>query len=409
MMPGRKLLFLTSRFPYPITSGERLRVYQLLKELGRRFAVTLVAFDPGDAAAERALREQTGVAELRLVRQSPVERVGGALRALVQGEPLQVGYFGSRAMADLVARLAPEHDALFCHLIRRAADCLPAPKQPRVLDMCDALSENYRQTAEDGAWWSPWTWISAIEGPRTARFERRQLGEFDLVSMVNHRDAARVGIPQEKLLVLTQGVHLPAYQFVPPGARRGVGVALVGKMDFYPNRRAALWFARNVLPSLPEPAFLKLVGECPPRLKAEFEAIPRVVATGRVPSIAEACADCFAAVAPMQVATGVQTKVLEYFALGLPAVISRSVAGGLKAESEGVYLAADEPREWIDALASLRAGGDVVEARARAARAYVERHHDWKAIGGALAERVEGLLERSAEPYARAPRQVPAG
>jgi glycosyltransferase involved in cell wall biosynthesis len=394
MSPRRKILFLTSRFPFPTTSGERLRGFQLARLLSRRFSVTVAALAPSDLSCVPAFTEASGCSEVRLVAQSRTERLGGALGAFFEGLPLQVGYFRSRAMREAIAQLAPQHDAVIFHLIRRSEDWRLAPDQPRILEMCDAISENFHQTARDGRWWSPWTWISAVEAPRAARFEREAIEHFDLVTIHTRRDALKVGIPPGKLIVSTQGVDLHAYAFVPSSERSGAGVALVGKMDFYPNRRAALWFAREVLPALPEPIFLKLVGECPPKLKGAFEAIPRVKATGRTPSIAEACADCFAAVAPMHVATGVQNKALEYFAMGLPAVISPSVAEGLAQEPTDFCRVAEEPAMWNDAILSFRAGGPRVEAMTRAARRYVELHHDWDAIGQEYVDALAALLER---------------
>lgn len=389
----KRVLFLTSRFPYPPVSGERVRGYQLVRLLSQEFSVTTVALDPGDPATVAAFQQATGCARVELVRQSRLEQLGGALAALFQGAPLQVGYFRSAAMRAAISRLARDHDAVIFHLIRRSEDWALARGTPRVLEMCDCISENFRQTASHGSPLSPWTWVSALEARRAGAFEAATLAHFDLVSIHTHLDAQRVGIPDSKLLVSTQGVELARYAFVPPAQRTGAGIALVGKMDFYPNRHAAFWFARNVLPLLPEPLHLELIGECPPRLRAQFNSLPRVHATGRVPSVAEASSDCFAAVAPMQVATGVQNKVLEYFAMGLPAVISASVAGGLLPAARGSYVSAGPASEWAAALVDIRQRPGHHDRMARTARAYVEANHDWEAIGREYRAALAGVID----------------
>jgi glycosyltransferase involved in cell wall biosynthesis len=393
MINRRRLLFVTSRFPFPPVSGERLRALNLVRSLSERYAVTVLAVDPRNAADIRSFATATSCDEVIVVEHSKVERVYGAMAALLRGLPLQVGYFRSRGLRELVRELAPEQDVVVFHLIRRGQDWSMASNVPRALDMCDALSENFRQTAMTGSWWSPWTWISAIEAPRAARFEKESLAKFDAISMCTRTDAARVGVPAEKLVVATQGVDLGAFAFVPPSQRTGCGIALVGKMDFYPNREAALWFAKDVLPSLPEPMFLKIVGECPPRLRAKFDGLPRVKTTGRVSSIAAACADCSVAVAPMRVATGIQNKVLEYFAMGVPSVISPSVAAGLLPESRGAALVADAAQEWTAAVHQLLRKGESAEVQAVAARRYVERNHSWQNIGRDYAEALERVIE----------------
>jgi len=387
-----KLLFVTSRFPFPPVSGERLRAFQLVRFLSRRYRVTVAALAPPENRAIDQLMEESGCAHVMVARHSAGERLFGAAQALLDGSPLQVGYFRSRGMRKLVAELAPAHDLVIFHLIRRAEEWSLARGIPRVLDMCDALSENYRQTAANGPRLSPWTWVSSLEARRVAAFEREIPEHFDLVSLVSLRDGQSVSIPPSKLRIATNGVSLPDYPFTSPAGRTGRGIALVGKMDFYPNRTGALWFAREVLPSLPQGVFLKVVGDCSRKLGREFQAIPRVQVTGRVSSISAACRDCVAAVAPMEVATGIQNKVLEYFALGLPAVISPSAAGGLMEQATGVCAVARTREEWIAALHVALRGGDDVEGMARAARLYVERHHDWDRIGHSYCKDLDALL-----------------
>jgi len=162
MSARRKILFLTSRFPYPTTSGERLRAFQLVRLLSRRFSVTVAAIAPSEPDSVAAFAEASGCGEVRVVAQSRSERLRGALGALLGGLPLQVGYFQSRAMRQAIVQLAPQHDAVIFHLIRRSQDWRLASDRPRILEMCDPISENLRQTARDGRWWSPWTFLSSL-------------------------------------------------------------------------------------------------------------------------------------------------------------------------------------------------------------------------------------------------------
>jgi glycosyltransferase involved in cell wall biosynthesis len=259
-----------------------------------------------------------------------------------------------------------------------------------MLDMCDAISENLQQAARNGNWWSPWTWVCRLEAPRLQRFERAQARAFELVSFVAAADCDVLSLREPQAFVLTQGVDLQHYAYVSPKQRRGNAIALIGKMDTYPNRSAALWAARQLMPLLPQ-FRLKVVGDCPAALRDQLQAIPRVQVTGHVASIAEACSDCFASVAPLDVATGIQNKVLESFALGLPMVLSKSAARGLLPASAGAYVTAETPRQWAQAVLELSACSDATQRMAQQARAYVEQHHNWDEIGEMLFARLEDV------------------
>jgi glycosyltransferase involved in cell wall biosynthesis len=398
-MSRSRLLLVTSRFPFPAIGGAKMRVFNLSRLLQRHFDVVLVSLGNPTAEDVAAYKRESGVAEVHCVPQTRRESLWGSLKALVAGKPLQVGYYRSGALDAKVTQLMTSTALGIFHLIRTSASWQRQASQPVVLEMCDAISANFEQTARQGAWWSPWRIISAIEAPRTAAFERAEVARFDLVSIHTYKDAAHVGIPPAKLIVSTQGVSVGGLTFTAPSQRNGRAIALIGKMDFFPNWHGAEWFAKSVLPLLPPDMVLKVVGDCTPEIRARLEAIPRVQVTGRVASLGEACADCFAAIAPMHVATGIQNKVLEYFAMGLPAVVSPSVASGLLPNADGGYQTANTAGEWADAIARVtqdRAGAD---AAAELARAYVFREHSWDQIGADYTARLQSLLASSASTH----------
>src|SRR5690606_8395819 len=130
-------------------------------------------------------------------------------------------------------------------------------------------------------------------------------------------------------------------------------------------------------------------------LKRRLESLPRVVVTGRVASIGAACADCFAAVAPMRVATGIQNKVLEYFAMGLPSVLSPSVASGLLEDAEGGYQVADvqDAAEWARLLTAVAERPANYCKQTEIARRYAIEMHSWDRIGADYIARLRSLMD----------------
>jgi glycosyltransferase involved in cell wall biosynthesis len=392
----KRLLFVTSRFPYPPIGGDRLRVFHLARLLARGFDVELIGLGSVSAPEVDAFCAATGVRSAQAIAHSRGQAVRGAARALFSDAPLQVGYFRNAALDAAVARSAAGADALVCHLIRSSEAWHGQRNITAVLDLCDAISSNYAQVVRTTNRLKPWAWVSRIEGPRVRRFEQHEIARFDLLTLVSAADALSLGAPPDRTMLLTQGVDLGRMAYLQPGQRQGQALALIGKMDTFPNRSGALWFAREVLPRLPQCMHLKLIGDCPVALRHEFERMDRVEVTGRVPDIAAACADCFAAVAPLQVATGIQNKVLEYFALGLPSVLSASVARGLLVESAATYLEANSPEQWVESLGHLASNPGDAAAMAQRARRYVEQHHDWDRIGAAFVQRIRQSMAANA-------------
>jgi len=392
MRDQKRLLLVTSRFPYPPIGGDRLRVFHLARLLARDHEVELLSLDTGhmDEETVAAFCRTSGVTRASSFRHPRWRAWIGAAQALIGGLPLQVGYFQSPRLQAAFDEALKRSDLVVMHLIRTSALWHRQRDIPTLLDMCDAISENLVQVVRHGKPWSPWTWVCRIEAPRLRRFELAQSAKFDLVSFVAAADRALLGLREPHAFVVTQGVDLPSYPYRSPSARQGNTLALIGKMDTYPNRSAALWLVRVLMPLLPG-LRLKLVGDCPPSLRKQLMAFPGVEVTGRVDSIARACEDCVMSLAPMNVATGIQNKVLESFALGLPVVLSASVAQGLLPDSAGCYRLAETPQEWVAAIEDLLRDQAASATMADKARDFVERHHGWDAIGANLAARLRAI------------------
>ena len=114
--------------------------------------------------------------------------------------------------------------------------------------------------------------------------------------------------------------------------------------------------------------------------------------TGSVDIIADEVSDARIGVCPVRLAAGVQNKVLEYMALGLPVVCSSIGLEGLQAQPEHDLLLANTPSEYAQQIEKLWSDKRLRALLAQNARKYVESHHDWAAKLAPVVERVaEGL------------------
>jgi glycosyltransferase involved in cell wall biosynthesis len=376
-----KLVIVTSRFPFPVVSGERLRIFNLLQQLAREYDVYLVSLGSPSASEVSALVAQTRIAGVHTVRRSLVKSLLGVLRALISRRSLQVGYFRSSALAKVLQPVTADASVVIYHLVRTSYLHRKGEPFLAVLEMCDEDSARMEQLARCAPVWSIWRWIGKYEGRRALENELREVPRFDLVTLHTARDAARLRFRPGQLLISTQGVDLDRYPYTPPTSRLDANIAVIGRVDYFPNLSSIEWFATRVLPLLPPEINLKVVGECSQKVRHRLLKHPRVIVTGRVQSIAEACNDCFAAVAPMIIATGVQNKVLEYFALGLPTIITETVSHGLMSTASNCYRLAHSPLDWQASLLEMRTHPSRFLSMCENARNYVEHTHSWRAIG----------------------------
>jgi len=117
------LLYLAHRLPYPPNKGDKVRSYNFLKHLAKRYDIHLGTFidDPADTEHLAAVRSYC--AELHVERIVPLRQRLRSLSALLTGEALTLPYFRSRRLAAWVAQTVQRHG------VRQAFVCSSAMAQ----------------------------------------------------------------------------------------------------------------------------------------------------------------------------------------------------------------------------------------------------------------------------------------
>jgi sugar transferase (PEP-CTERM/EpsH1 system associated) len=376
-----RVLFLSQRVPYPPNRGDKITTWRLVERLKRAHEVRVIAFAHGP-------EDEHGARELRALRIEvqtvPLDARAARLRALplvLTRRPLTLGWYGSRALQALVDRAARESDLAYAYSSSMGAFLLPhAPRLPFVMHMAELDSDKWRQYAERGR--PPLSWIHAREARTLLAFERQLAAQAVTCVFCTALEEAifRRHVPGRPSLVLRNGVDLRHFTPLPERSEPG-HLVFTGVMDYFPNADACDWLARRILPRVRErfpAARLSIVGANPTAAVRALGRLPNVTVTGSVPSTVEWLARASVAVAPLRIARGVQNKVLEAFAMGLPVVATTPATQGIEARAGEHFLLADDAPAQVEALCGLL--GDPVRAGAigRRARALVEQRYDWE-------------------------------
>jgi glycosyltransferase involved in cell wall biosynthesis len=128
-------------------------------------------------------------------------------------------------------------------------------------------------------------------------------------------------------------------------------------MSYQPNAAAAVWLAQHVWPRVraahPD-ATLVLVGTNPTRQVRDLAGQDRSIeVTGSVADVKPFLWQSAVSVAPLFVARGLQNKVLEAAAAGLPTVVTSAVMNGLPADVLPACVVADTAGAFADQVIAL--------------------------------------------------------
>ena len=124
-------------------------------------------------------------------------------------------------------------------------------------------------------------------------------------------------------------------------------------MNYFPNSDGAAWFCREVLPRVRAEvpgATITVCGASPDARVKALARLPGVTVTGTVPDVRPYLHRAAAAVVPLRIARGIQNKLLEAMATGLPVVSTTTARAGIEAQDGRDLFVADEPTGFAAAV-----------------------------------------------------------
>lgn len=382
--------------------GDRLRIHRLARELARRHELTLLTFCESERERCAPPPDDGVFARVHRVVLPSWRSWLNVLAALPGREPLQVAYYRSSSFRAAAASLAREHDAVLAHLVR-TADYAQDASAVKILEMTDAISMSMQRiSAARMDYFDPRRLVYAVEARRLADYERRSAGIFDLVVLNSEIDrtflfgAAREA--NERVIVAPNGVDLPQREPPAQAMRQPGEIAFVGNLASLQNFDAAWFFARHVLPLVrarrPDSVF-RIIGPMRRNAARRFAGLPGVRVEGTVPSLDAALATARVGVCAARLGSGMQNKVLDYFAHRLAVVCSPLALQGLNAPRVDEHvLLADAPAEWAKQVVRLLDDESFAQRLADAGRALAREHFRWDRCMLPLLGRLDTLIEQ---------------
>lgn len=306
------------------------------------------------------------------------------LAALGSGASLTSGLFKARGLDRWIDKVCreTEFDAVlvYCSSMASYARRPGLANVPRIVDLVDVDSEKWRQYA-------------AASGPflrrlydrefRLLRREEITLGresEAILLTTLAEASLYRSFAPSVDPTVMGNGVDHAYFAEPVTGPVQSSDLVFVGALDYRPNIDGVLWFHREVWPALrakhPELTW-NIVGRRPGAEIQRLHGLAGINVFANVPDVRPYLQQSKIAVVPLQVARGVQNKVLEAMAAGVAVTISPDVAKGIPVRHRFDAAIAENPSAWIEELERLLNDSDVRSRLAKSGQQFVRTSYSW--------------------------------
>ncbi len=379
-----RILYLTSRLPYPPNRGDRHRTYHFLRTLGQAHELHLLSFIENAQEREYIPLLQEFCASVEVVEMPAWRSALTVGLNLWRPLPLQALYYRSAEMQRRVdaALAGKKFDLAYIHLFRMAPFLAKHTGLYRMVDLTDVVSlEIQRSMAYRGLVSKQ---MYGLEGPRIWAYEQQVAREFEECWLVSPKDAGvlKAAVPEGNIQIVGIGVNTnrlyPTHEPEIPHS-----LVLVGHLSVYHNVDAARHLVEDILPlvrkEFPDTT-VKLVGAEPNETVQALGNIPGVTVTGFVEDLNQALNQASVFAAPLRFAAGVQTKVLEAMAAGRPVVTSSLVNGGVGAEPGRDLLVADTPEGFAAEIIRLFKDAGLRQQLGANGRQFVQERFTWEGV-----------------------------
>lgn len=376
------ILYVVHRVPYPPDKGDRIRAFHLLRFLSQHAAVHLACL------ADEPITDEVVKALEGYAARVAVFPVGGwsrwrrILGSLALGGTATEGAFHSTSLQTAFRAWCADtsfHATLSSSSAMAWYQQLPGLRHvPAVIDLVDVDSQKWFDYARASR--GPRSWLYGLEGRRLRRLEQRLSTWARAVTVVTEAEANlyRQFAPGAAVHAIGNGVDLEYFQ--PSTVPEEPACVFVGALDYRPNVDAACWFSRAVWPAIhrarPE-VKLYLVGRRPTAAVQSLAAIPNVEVIGQVPDVRPYLQRSAVAVVPLQIARGVQNKVLEAMAMSKAVIASPMTLAGLRGGSTPGVVMASTLEEWTAAVLRLLDDASLRRELGETGHRYVAEHHCW--------------------------------
>lgn len=398
-----RILILTQRVPYPPNRGDKIPNYHYIRHLSQKHDVSVACLADG----ESDMANVAGLAEfVQSVEAVPLSANRGRIRALASlaagSRPLTVAYFDEPELRRRILRQYNESRfdlALVCssgmaQFVESFHDV------PRIIQFTDLDSQKWRlyQTISR----VPMRWVYQIESERLLSYERRLAQSFDYSLFCSARELAdfRRLIGELPAACIRNGVDLNYFRPT-QGKRIQNNIVFTGVMDYLPNIEGAVWFAREILPRIqaeyPDATFT-ICGSSPAKKVRDLERQPGVAVTGAVPDVRPYLSRASIGVVPLRTARGIQNKLIEAMAMGLPTVATSAAHAGMEAVPARELLVADDPTSFAAAVLQLLRDVRMRTEMGLAARAAMEANYHWEKSLAQLDEVIDLVRDNRSRP-----------
>lgn len=386
MEKKKTIFFITSRFPYPLEKGDKLRAYHQIKSLSKSYNIILCSLTEVPIKKEWKNELSKYCSNVSVFKLNKFLIGLNLFKVLFNSnKPFQVAYFFQRSIYKSVQILINKYnpDAIYCQLIRTTEYVKNIHHIPKTLDYMDTLSDGMfkREKISKGLN----KLLFKLEGKRLKKYENIIFDYFNHHTIISKQDRDKISHPKnQSISIIPNGVDDYFLKYNCETIPKEFDIVFVGNLSYAPNIESCVYLIEKVVPYFKKKGIdikVLLSGASPsPKILNTLKGTTNVVVSGWVDDIRESYCKGKIFVAPLFIGTGLQNKLLEAMALGVPCVTTPLVNNALHAKQNENILLANNEGEFFNQITALLQNHKYYNQISKSAKKFVISNYNWDAF-----------------------------
>lgn len=375
-----KIFITVSRVPWPIEKGDKLRIYNQIKQLKKSNEIILCCLNdkPTHPDAKKELEKICN--ELHIFNLKKATILFQLFLGIFSSKPFQVHYFYQKNIRkkvyDLIEKTKP--DTIYAQLIRTSEYVKHIHNIPKTLDYMDTFSKGISRRIKKANFL--FRIILRSEARKLMNYENLIFDYFENHTIISEQD--RNFLPhndQQKIIVVPNGIDQSFFKPI-VNCQKDYEILFTGNMNYPPNVEGALYIIKEIMPVVwqTKPNAKVIIAGANPSSKLKNLATEKVIIKGWMDDIRDAYNGSKLFLAPMKIGTGLQNKLLEALSMNMPCITSKLANNALNAKPNKEILIGSTVEEYANHINFLLDNKTESGELAKNGQEFVHNNFSWE-------------------------------
>ena len=391
-MEKNKILYLAFRFPFPLTDGYRLRAYnycRCFKKIGYTVDLFFIYENEKEYIDFLEKKEiQDIFNKIIPIKLTKFEKVKNLLKSILKQESLQENIYITDNGKKFLADNLKEYEKVIISYIRMYK-YIEQLKGYKILDYTDSLAYHYDKARYEAK--GLWKLIYNYEYFKVKKLEKEVLKNINkaMITSKIDRDYILEGNINKKIGIFSQAIDENLFNYIKKEENNNI--IFIGKLDYYPNEDAILYFINEIFPYIKNYK-LQIIGVNPTeKIKKLYKKIiedkENIELLGYVENPYQIIKNAKLMIAPIRIGGGIQNKILEGMALGKVVItfLDRIKPFENIINNQDI-IGVNNTKEYIDILNSI--SEEKINYIEKNAQNYIKNNYNW----GKIVEKLKGWI-----------------